>query len=72
MNVSSSQNIDISAGQNLSLPASDELAEEVKGNSIKLNGDIDMKAKLINEKIIKKIKKFFMGQRLGTRKIVTK
>ena len=72
MNVSSSQNIDISAGQNLSLRASDELAEEVEGNSIKLNGDIDMKAKLINEKIIKKSKKFFMGQRLGNRKIVTK
>ena len=49
MNVSSSQNIDMSAGQNLSLPASDELAEEVKGSSIKLNGNIDMKAKLIKE-----------------------
>ena len=49
MNVSSSQNVDVSAGQNLSLSASSELAEECKGSSIKLNGDIDMKAKLIKE-----------------------
>lgn len=49
MNVSSSQDVDVSAGQNLSLLASGELAEECKGSSIKLNGDIDMKAKLIKE-----------------------
>lgn len=49
INVSSSQDIDISAGKNLSLSASSELSEECKGSSIKLNGDIDMNAKLIKE-----------------------
>jgi len=49
MNISSSQDVGVSAGNNMSLSASSKLEEECSGSSIKLNGNIDMSAKLIKE-----------------------
>ena len=49
MTVSSSQNMDVSSGKKLSLSASNTLEESCKGSSIKMNGNIDLKAKLIKE-----------------------
>ncbi len=49
MNLSSSQNISVSAGQGLSLSAKSTLEEECKGSSVRLDGDINLKAKLIKE-----------------------
>ncbi len=49
MNLSSSQNVSVSAGQGLSLSAKSTLEEECKGSSVKLDGDINLKAKLIKE-----------------------
>ena len=49
MTVSSSQNMDGSSGKKLSLSASNTLEESCKGSSIKMNGNIDLKAKLIKE-----------------------
>lgn len=49
MNVSSSQNLEVSSGKKLSLSASSTLEESCKGSSIKMNGNIDMKATLIKE-----------------------
>ena len=49
MTVSSSQNMDVSSGKKLSLSASNTLEESCKGSSIKMNGNIDLKATLIKE-----------------------
>ncbi len=49
MDISSSQDVEVSAGKKMSLSASSKFEQECSGSSIKLDGNIDMKAKLIKE-----------------------
>ncbi len=49
MDISSSQDIGVSVGKKMSLSASSKFEQECKGSSIKLDGNIDMKAKLIKK-----------------------
>ncbi len=49
MSLSSAQNLKLAAGQKLSLAASSSLEESCSGSSIKLDGNINLKAALIKE-----------------------
>ncbi len=49
MDISSSQDVEVSAGKKMSLSALSKFEQECNGSSIKLDGNIDMKAKLIKE-----------------------
>ena len=49
MDISSSHDVAVSAGKNMSLSASSRFEQECSGSSIKMDGNIDMNAKLIKE-----------------------
>ena len=55
MDISSTQGVSVSAGKNMSLSVLSKLEQECGGSFIKLDVNIDMKAKLIKMNDVQKV-----------------